>query len=99
MYRFSLILLLLILLMLQYRLWVGEGGLSSVYRVQDEIEAQRDENQRLSTRNTQYEAEIQSLKAGDEATEGRAREDLGMVREGEEFFLVVEPDDSSPPDE
>lgn len=91
MYRFSLTLLVLILLMLQYRLWVGEGGLSSVYRVQDEIEAQHDENQRLSTRNAQYEAEIENLKVGVDATEGRARENLGMIKEGEDFYLVVEP--------
>lgn len=93
MYRFSLILLLIILLLLQYRLWVGEGGLSSVYRVQDEIEAQGEENRRLSTRNAQYEAEIESLKVGVDATEGRAREDLGMIKEGEDFYLVVEPED------
>lgn len=94
MYRFSLILLLLILLMLQYRLWVGEGGVSSVYRIQDEIEAQHEENRRLSTRNAQYEAEIESLKVGVDATEGRARENLGMVKEGEDFYLVVEPDEN-----
>ncbi|HXG28189.1 MAG TPA: cell division protein FtsB [Nevskiales bacterium] len=91
MYRAVLGVLILLLLLLQYRLWLGEGGYASVYRLSREIEAQAHTNQALGTRNRQLEAEINSLKEGDAATEERARADLGMVKEGEHFYLIVEP--------
>ena len=91
MYRAALVVLILLLILLQYRLWLGDGSYASVYRFNREIQGQARSNQALSTRNSQLEAEINSLKEGDAATEERARADLGMVREGESFFLIVEP--------
>jgi cell division protein FtsB len=91
MYRAALVILLLLLILLQYRLWLGDGGYTSVYRLNREIEAQAHTNKALNTRNRQLEAEINSLKEGDAATEERARADLGMVKEGEKFFLITEP--------
>jgi cell division protein FtsB len=91
MYRAVLGVLVLLLLLLQYRLWLGEGGYASVYRLNREIEAQTHTNKALNTRNRQLEAEINSLKQGDAATEERARADLGMVKDGEHFYLIVEP--------
>ncbi|MGH8454842.1 MAG: cell division protein FtsB [Nevskiales bacterium] len=91
MYRAALAVLLLLLILLQYRLWLGDGGYASVYRLNREIETQSHANKALNTRNRQLEAEINSLKEGDAATEERARADLGMVKEGESFFLITEP--------
>jgi cell division protein FtsB len=91
MYRAALAVLLLLLILLQYRLWLGDGGYASVYRLNREIETQSHANKALNTRNRQLEAEINSLKEGDAATEERARADLGMVKEGEGFFLITEP--------
>jgi cell division protein FtsB len=91
MYRAALVVLLLLLILLQYRLWLGDGGYTSVYRLNREIQTQAQTNQALDTRNRQLEAEINSLKEGDAATEERARTDLGMVKEGENFFLITEP--------
>lgn len=91
MYRAALAVLLLLLILLQYRLWLGDGGYASVYRLNREIESQSQQNKALDTRNRQLEAEINSLKEGDDATEERARADLGMVKEGESFFLITEP--------
>ncbi len=91
MYRAALAVLLLLLILLQYRLWLGDGGYASVYRLNSEIESQSQQNKALDTRNRQLEAEINSLKEGDDATEERARSDLGMVKEGESFFLITEP--------
>lgn len=76
---------------LQYRLWVADGGLVHTHRLQTELEAQRDENARLLSRNAALDAEIRDLKSGVAAIEARARRTLGMVREGETFFLVVTP--------
>ena len=85
------IVLILLLILLQYRFWLGDGGYASVYRLQREIETLSRTNAALNTRNRQLEAEIDSLREGDAATEERARADLGMVKEDESFFLITEP--------
>jgi len=80
-----------LLLGLQYRLWVGEGSLADVVRLSDGIEVQVQENDRLRERNRILAAEVDGLKSGLDAVEERAREDLGMIKPGETFFMVVEP--------
>lgn len=84
------ILLLLLFLYLQYRLWVGEDSLLDVRALQQEIELQKAENARLQERNAALDAEVRDLKQGLDAIEEHAREDLGMVKEGETFYQVVE---------
>ena len=83
--------LVMLLALLQYRLWLGEGGLREVRRLRGEIEAQRDENQQLKERNRTLSAEVLDLKKGTVAIEERARTDLGMVGKGETFYQVVPP--------
>lgn len=96
MYRMVLLVLGILLILLQYRLWLGDGGYAGIYRVRHEIEDQSRTNQALNTRNRQLEAEISSLKQGDAATEERARSDMGMIKEGESFFLMVDPQEGDP---
>lgn len=91
MFRLLVVGLLLLLLGMQYRLWVGDGGWAEVARLRAQIEELEAANADLRTRNNKLEAEISSLKTGVEAMEERARSDLGMVKEGEDFFLIVEP--------
>jgi cell division protein FtsB len=83
--------LVMLLGLLQYRLWLGEGGLREVRRLRVEVEAQRDENQQLKERNRTLSAEVLDLKKGTVAIEERARTDLGMVGKGETFYQVVPP--------
>ncbi len=82
--------LVLLIAGLQYRLWSSDGGLPSVWALQRLIESQRDENAVMSARNEALLAEVNDLKQGDEAIEERARSDLGMIRDGETFFLAIE---------
>jgi cell division protein FtsB len=82
--------LLLLLVILQITLWFGGGGLLELWQQHQEVEAQRDENARLRERNEALNAEVLDLKQGLDAVEEHAREDLGMVREGEVFYQVVE---------
>jgi cell division protein FtsB len=89
--------LVVVLALLQYRLWLGEGGLREVRRLRAEIEAQRDENKQLKERNRTLSAEVQDLKKGTVAIEERARTDLGMVGKGETFYQVVAPSASVAP--
>jgi cell division protein FtsB len=86
----KLILFLVILLVyLQYRLWLGNGGLLELWNVHLDVETQRAENVRLRERNEALNAEVLDLKHGLDAVEERAREDMGMVKQGETFYQVV----------
>lgn len=76
---------------LQVRLWIADGGLAHTHRLHAEIRAQQDDNARLAARNAALDAEIRDLKSGVAAIEARARMSLGMVRDGETFYLVVNP--------
>ncbi|MBI2383375.1 MAG: cell division protein FtsB [Gammaproteobacteria bacterium] len=87
--RLSLFALTLMLLALQFRLWVAEGGIAHTHRLKAEVRAQQNENRRLQARNGALEAEVADLKSGVGAIEARARETLGMIRKGETFYLVV----------
>lgn len=82
--------LLLVLLGLQYRLWVGDGSLTEVRSLKKEIGAQRTELKELRARNHALEAEVQDLHEGLAALEERARSELGMIKDGELFLQVIE---------
>jgi cell division protein FtsB len=83
--------LLVLLVLLQYRLWFGDAGVREVNRLQAEIEHQKTENELLLERNRTLSAEVQDLKKGTTAIEERARTDLGMVGKRETFYQVVTP--------
>lgn len=82
--------LVLMLILLQWRLWVGDGGVQELTQLEHELAAQKAENESLQQRNQMLESEILDLKNGQEAVEERARSDLGMIREGETFYMVIE---------
>ena len=84
------IVLVLLLVGLQYRLWIGEGSLAQVSRLQQQIAEQQGENERLLERNRILEAEVMELKRGMETVEERARQELGMLKEGETIYLLTE---------
>lgn len=93
--KWLLITLVLVFVGLQYRLWVGEGSLAHVARLQRQMAEQEQENQRLRLNNERLSAEVEALRNGYDAIEAKAREELGMVKEGETFFLFLEPDSST----
>jgi cell division protein FtsB len=82
--------LLVLLVWVQYRLWLGDGGIPDVLRLETEVEIVRAETERLHERNLALEAEVHDLKQGLEAIEERARSEMGMIREGEAYFQVIE---------
>jgi cell division protein FtsB len=75
-----------LLLLLQYRLWLGDGGVHELLRLQQAIALQQQENDRLRERNEALDAEVLDLKQGEAAVEERARRELGMIRRDETFF-------------
>jgi cell division protein FtsB len=79
------------LALIQYPLWLGKGGWLRVWEVDQQIGAQRALNAGLKGRNEALEAEVRDLKQGFEAIEERARNELGMIRQDEIFFQILEP--------
>ncbi len=83
-------LLLFLLVILQYDLWVGKGSIHEVRQLEAAIQQQIKENFGLKERNDTLQAEVIDLKYGLEAIEERARTELGMIREDEVFFHIIE---------
>ena len=90
MIRFFIIILIVFFLMIQFDIWFKEDGFYRVKELEQMIGNQVEENKRLKLRNEQLEREIDELKSGTESIEEKARTDLGMIKEGEEFYLIVE---------
>ena len=80
--------LVALIALLQYPLWFGKGGWLRVREFDQQLEAQRDVNQKLERRNAGLDAEVRDLKSGSEAIEERARYELGLVKPGEVFVQV-----------
>lgn len=86
--------LILLLIGLQFRLWVGDGSLADIDRLEQQITLQEQENAELEQRNAALHNEVAELQTGMDAIEEHARNELGLIREGETFFLII--DDDSP---
>ena len=82
--------LLGLLLLLQYRLWFAEGGLAEANRLQVQLEEAEAENAELTERNVELMQEVIALQGGTEAVEKNARENLGLIKEGEVYYQFVE---------
>ncbi|MEE4173848.1 MAG: cell division protein FtsB [Xanthomonadales bacterium] len=81
--------LLLVLVALQFKLWFGDGGFSDISGLEQRVAAQEAENEQLEERNSALRAEVEDLRERLDAVEERARSELGLTREGEEFYQVV----------
>ena len=75
---------------LQFQLWIGDDSVRSLNLLEDRVAEQKSINMSLEDRNKKLEIEIVDLKTGVEAIEERARSELGMIEQGETFFLIVE---------
>jgi len=84
-----------LLVLIQYPLWLGKGGWLRVWELDRQVEGQKNITAGLKRRNAGMEAEVRDLKNGVGAVEERARFELGMVKEDEIFFQVL--DASTPP--
>ena len=81
--------LVVVIVLLQYRLWLSPNGVSEVARLESAVEKQRAENVQAVERNRQLAAEVRDLKSGVTALEERARSELGMIASNETFYQVV----------
>ncbi|MDP7592506.1 MAG: cell division protein FtsB [Litorilituus sp.] len=83
------VLMLVILILLQYRLWFGKNSVPDYFALQEEVTRQQAANEKLKQRNKLLYADTDDLKLGSEAIEERARNELGMIKENETFFRII----------
>ncbi|GGA99479.1 cell division protein FtsB [Agarivorans gilvus] len=83
------ILLILIVMLLQYQLWFGKNSLNDYFALRDEVAKQAIANQELAQRNAILVADIADLRNGLDAVEEQARNELGMIKQGETFYRLI----------
>jgi cell division protein FtsB len=86
------IVLLVLLSLLQYRLWFGKNSIPDYFNRKQEVQAQALQNANLAQRNALLKADINDLKIGLEAIEERARNELGLIKKGETFYRILPAD-------
>ena len=89
--KFITLLFVLILLIMQVNIWLTKEGYSRIVEIKGLMQDQQQENDEMASRNSQLKEEIKDLKDSYAAIEEKAREDIGMIKEGEEFYLITEP--------
>ena len=88
--KILIVVLILLITQLQYRLWLGDGGRHEVEEYQQQLDILTKEAKEKKERNDALYAEVLDLRKGEEAIEERARYELGMIKENETFFQVIE---------
>lgn len=88
--KWAALVLSLLLVWLQYRLWFAEGSLQEQADLKHRLALLERENARLEEKNNELLEEIVSLKTSNELIEERAREDLGLIKQGETLYLFPE---------
>lgn len=89
------VILLLIIVSLQYRLWSSEGEMAKFEKRQGYLTQLADDNQKVRQQNQALYAQILDLREGLDAIEEKARQELGMIKKGETFYRIVPTDDES----
>jgi cell division protein FtsB len=82
--------IILFVALLQYRLWHGDGGIAEIAALQLRLDELKEQVEEKKERNETLYAEVEDLRKGQEALEERARDELGMIRDGETFFQVLD---------
>jgi len=94
--RIVTLILFIVLILLQFKLWLGEGGFREVARLETRVEEQRQQNGDLLQRNAELQAEVEDLRERLDAVEERARNELGLIKPDEKFYQVVPPPPDNP---
>jgi len=84
------LILIVLLLLLQYPLWIGKGSWLKVWELNRQLEGQQKINRQNQVRNALLDAEVRDLKQGTAAIEERARSDYNMIKRDEVFYQILE---------
>lgn len=82
--------LIIALVVLQHKLWLGDGNIIDWIKLEKKLEDHQKENNKLAARNKALEADIQELKSGDQGLEEQARYELGMIKTSEVYYQFVD---------
>jgi cell division protein FtsB len=88
--------LVALLFLIQLPLWLGKGGWLRVWDLDKQVVAAQKKNEELKARNAKLSSEVQDLRDGTGAVEERARYELGMIRDGEIFVQILDPNAQPP---
>lgn len=88
--KWLMLVLIIVLSYLQYRLWIGDGSLAHAHRLEGEIKQQQAEIDRMRERNRILDVEVKELKTGLDTIEERARNDIGLIKKDETFFIILD---------
>jgi cell division protein FtsB len=88
-FNFLPIILLIVLIFLQYRLWFETGGIFDMLHLRKQLAVEQVKNEKLKKRNQLLLLQVQHLQQNQDAVESRARQELGMIKKGETFYQVV----------
>ena len=88
--KFLTFIFVILILVLQYPLWLGKGGWLNVISLQKQIDQQLKVNELIKSENDILLAVVQDLKNGTDVIEGKARYDLGLIKKNETFFLIID---------
>lgn len=88
--KWLMLVLIIVLSYLQYRLWIGDGSLAHAHRLEGEIKLQQAEIDRMRERNRILDVEVEELKTGLDTIEERARNDIGLIKKDETFFIILD---------
>ncbi|MEK9714688.1 MAG: septum formation initiator family protein [Methylophilaceae bacterium] len=88
--KFLTFIFVILILALQYPLWLGKGGWLNVISLQKQIDQQLKVNELIKSENDILLAVVQDLKNGTDVIEGKARFDLGLIKKNETFFLIID---------
>jgi cell division protein FtsB len=88
--------LVVLIIAIQYPLWMGKGSWMRVWEFSTKVDQQKEKNLQLAARNAGLDAEVRDLKQGIDAVEERARVELGMIKQGEVFYQVIDKSKAKP---
>mgnify|MGYP000403138285 FL=1 len=81
--------LLVLFALIQYPLWLGQGGWFAAWDLESEVAQQQEVNEGLRARNQAMQAEVDDLRSGTQASEERARRELGLMQDQEVFIQIL----------
>ena len=84
--------LTVLLILIQYPLWLGKGSWLRVWDLSRQLDSALVKEQELRERNAKLASEVQDLKEGTGALEERARYELGLIKGNETFVQILEND-------
>ncbi|RJF98285.1 cell division protein FtsB [Noviherbaspirillum saxi] len=85
-----------LLILIQIPLWMGKGGWLRVWDLDKQVSAAQKKNEELKARNAKLNSEVKDLRDGTGAVEERARYELGMIKDGEIFIQILQPNGAQP---